>query len=343
MKRLIIIGGGFAGSSIAKELEEKFSVVLIDTKNYFEYTPSILRTIVEPEHMQKVQIKHKDYLKNTKIITNKVKEITKEVVITSGTIFKYDYLVICSGSRYNKPIKQENVILTSRASVLRNYAEKLKKSNNVLIIGGGLVGVELAAEICTKFPKKEITLCHSRDKLLNRNNKKTQTHCHNFLERHGVKLNLSQRVIINHDYFTTTKGEKIPTDLTFICTGISPNSEFMEKTFSNYLNEKGFIEVNKFMQLKGHENIFVAGDATAINEEKTAQNAERHAKIVIKNIKNITLGKKLKPYISSPRIMDISLGKNDGVITYKNYSLTGLSAGLLKNLIEWKEMLKRTA
>ncbi len=55
MKRVVIVGGGFAGAYVARNLEKKFDVVLIDTKDYFEFTPSILRTIINPDHAKKIQ------------------------------------------------------------------------------------------------------------------------------------------------------------------------------------------------------------------------------------------------------------------------------------------------
>jgi NADH dehydrogenase FAD-containing subunit len=47
---VVIVGGGFAGAYVAKALEDCFRVTLVDNKDYFEFTPSVLRTIVEPNH-----------------------------------------------------------------------------------------------------------------------------------------------------------------------------------------------------------------------------------------------------------------------------------------------------
>lgn len=47
---MVIVGGGFAGACVAQALEPDFRVTLIDNKDYFEFTPSVLRTIVEPNH-----------------------------------------------------------------------------------------------------------------------------------------------------------------------------------------------------------------------------------------------------------------------------------------------------
>src|SRR3989338_1455974 len=100
MKKVVVIGGGFAGSLIARKLQKDFEVTLIDTKPYFEFTPGILRTIVEPEHYKSIQVGHKDYLK-AKIIVGHVKKIEEDFVHVDGKKLPYDYLAICSGSRYN--------------------------------------------------------------------------------------------------------------------------------------------------------------------------------------------------------------------------------------------------
>ena len=87
-----------------------------------------------------------------------------------------------------------------------------------------------------------------------------------------------------------------------------------------------------------NENIFAAGDVNDVKEEKTAQNAEYHAKTVVKNIINLEEGKELVPYETNSRIMIISLGRWNGILTCKNFTLTGFIPGILKSLVEWKTM-----
>ena len=148
-KRVVIIGGGFAGTKAAKSLETIFNVTLLDIKDYFEYTPSILRTITEPKVIRKIQIPYLDCLKYTVFIKGEVQNITETEVITSTHTLPYDYLIISSGSVYSTPIKDFNFIVSQRAKEMISYAEKLRKSSSILIIGGGIVGVELAAEIAS--------------------------------------------------------------------------------------------------------------------------------------------------------------------------------------------------
>src|SRR3989338_3106921 len=93
-KRVVIIGGGFAGSTAARKLENDFDVTLIDAKDYFEFTPSVLRTLVEPKHIKKIQSLHKNYLIKANIVRGYVKEVNKKYLMVSKNKFPYDYLII---------------------------------------------------------------------------------------------------------------------------------------------------------------------------------------------------------------------------------------------------------
>ena len=341
MKKLIIIGGGFAGAKIAKSLENYLETTLIDSKDYFEFTPGVLRTIINPNHLKKIQVLHSHYLKKTKIVKSCVKKIShKEVILQNNQKIPFDYLVIASGSRYNLPFKEKDIVIATRGSHIKNYHNVLEKTNNVTIIGGGLVGTELAGEISWKYPDKKITIIHSHNKIILRNNHKSSKYAQKYLEKKGVKIITKEKASTKEkDILTTNEGTKISSDIVFLCTGITPNSDFINKK-ADIINEKKQIKVNEFLQLEDYKNIFAAGDVTNINEEKTAQNAEKQAGIVIKNIIRLESNKQLVKYNAKPRIMVISLGKYNGILEYKNFVLTGIIPAFLKWFVEWKTMIR---
>jgi len=342
MKKVVVIGGGFAGSTIARLLENKFDIILIDWKDYFEFTPGVLRTIVEPEHMRKIQVMHKDYLKRAKILMGHVSEVGEKYVIVDGKRIKFDYLCICSGSKYNAQIKERNLVISTRANHLIKAYKNMHKSRNILIVGGGLVGVELAAEIST-HENKNITIVHSHDILIERNHEKAVRYAEKYLRKRGVNIIFNEKVIDSTEegkIYNTDKGRKIETDIAFLCTGIEPNYKFMKRDFSDLLNSNNQIRVNRFLQLDGKRNIFVPGDVNNLHVEKTAQNAERQARVVAKNIISLDSGKKMREYREKRTPMVISLGKWNGIFAYKNFIFTGLIPGIMKSLIEWKEMMK---
>jgi NADH dehydrogenase FAD-containing subunit len=253
----------------------------------------------------------------------------------------FDYLVIASGSSYTTIIKDENVIAMNRAKKLRDYHEKLKKAKKIVIVGGGVVGIELAAEIMTHFPDKDMTIVEAGKKIMSRQSEKVSRYAQKFLENRNVKIMFGEKITdYNNHHIETDKGKNIHAEIVLMCTGIKPNSSFMKKYFSQSIDEKGFIKTNNFLQLEKSENIFIAGDVAAIREEKLAQNAEHHAKIIIKNIRGLKKDQPLQEYRQKQRIMVISLGKYNGIILYKDFMLTGIVAGILKNLIEWFFMAK---
>lgn len=343
MKKVVVIGGGFAGSYIARRLEKDFDTTLIDSKDYFEFTPGILRTIVEPEHIRKIQVLHTHYLRRSKVIVGCVDVIAKDYIILENKKIYFDYLVICSGSSYNVPFKEKNVVNVARAKHLRDCYKELCEAKKVLIIGGGLVGIELAAEICTHYRDKEITIIHSKDKLIERNHERAIKYADNSLKKEGVKIVFNERVIQKKKgFFLTDKGNEFKADMAFLCTGITPNYDFMKKNFSSHLNEKNQIKVNKTLQLFGERNIFAAGDIIDMQEEKTAQNAERQAKIVVENIIALEENRDLQDYHTRTGPLVISLGKWNGIFTYKNINFGGIIPAFLKFIIEKKEMLKFT-
>ena len=340
MKRVVVIGGGFAGAYIARRLEKYFSVTLIDTKDYFEFTPGILRTIVHPKHMKKIQVLHKHYLSQTKFVHGEVKEFTTKEVILGKKKIPYDYLFVCSGSRYNMPIKEKNIILPNRGDTLRKAHGAVLAARNILIVGGGVVGVELAAEIVDFFPEKEVLLLHGKNVLLERCPVKAQDYVENYLKKRKVEIMYNQRMEKQDgNLLFTDAGRKIHAELCFLCTGIVPNTDFFQKHFSSSLNDKKQIKVEHTLQMKGQKTIFVVGDLNDICEEKTAQSAEKQAFVAVQNIFALEKGEKLYSYHTLPKVMVISLGRFDCILIYKNLTLTGILPALLKGVVEWKTMI----
>lgn len=340
MKKIVIIGGGFSGTYAARKLEKKFRVTLIDTKNYFEFTPGILRTIVFPEHRERIESLHSKYLKRTSVVKDRIISIdlNKNLVIGKKTKNNFDYLIIASGSKYTSPIKEENIILTNRAKEIEKEHEKIEKAKEIVIVGGGLVGIELAGEISEKYTTKKIKIIHSKEKLIERTPERASKHAEKILRKRGVEILLNE---IAKDYknkkVKTENGKEIRADIVFFCTGIIPNSGFISE---NLKDKKGHIKVNKKIQMIGNENIFAPGDVNDFAVEKTAQNAIRQSKTVVRNIINLEKNKKLKEYEEKPTPLVISLGKWNGMFISKKIVLTGIIPGIMKTMIEWYEMKK---
>lgn len=79
-KRVVIIGGGFTGFTVASILDPMplFHVTLIDTKDSFEYTPHIITKVVSPEKASSLRFTHDSYVKNGKIIIGWAEDICQD-------------------------------------------------------------------------------------------------------------------------------------------------------------------------------------------------------------------------------------------------------------------------
>jgi len=228
---------------------------------------------------------------------------------------------------------------------MRESNYNLRKAKSALIIGGGLVGVELAAEIAVHFPKKEVTVVHSQSTLINRFPKKAIKYVTDFLKDRNVRLIYNERVIGHRlQTFITDQGTEIPADMGFLCTGITPNSGFLKESFPDTIAGSGYICVNEYLQLTGavvYPRIFVAGDVLDIKEEKLAQGAEVMAKLVSNNIFYLDKGQRPSKYKSNySRPVVISLGKYHGVFILGGITFTGPLPALLKEAIEWKSLVR---
>ena len=340
MKTVVIIGGGFAGSLIAKELSRHFSVIMIDDKNYFEFTPGVLRIVVDIEHISKIQRKHERYLKHANIIKDCVISIDEhQVHLKHKKSVSYDYLVIASGSRYELPIKANGLVQANRVEKLKKAHDDAEHADTIILIGGGLVGVELTGELLDMYRNKKIIVIHAAKELIPRNHPKSRAYAKRYLERRGVELVFEEFVKeVKNGVCRTKSGKSFKGDVIFLCTGIKPNSDFVPKRMRT---ERGFVEVNDFLQVKGAKNIFAPGDVNAIREEKTAQAAEQGAKIVAHNICALENKSTLKPYKQKKNPMVISLGKYNAIVEYKNFVYRGKIPAVMKWGIERWEMLKK--
>ena len=131
-----------------------YDVTLIDSKNFFEYTPGVLRIFVDLAHLARVTAKL-PARSNSLVVGTVVDVLNGQVVVKKGSGTKaetvnvpYDYLCIATGSTYPGKIKPTyEATLEERTTTWSGEYERLLAADTVLIIGAGAVGVELAGEV----------------------------------------------------------------------------------------------------------------------------------------------------------------------------------------------------
>jgi NADPH-dependent 2,4-dienoyl-CoA reductase/sulfur reductase-like enzyme len=168
----------------------------------------------------------------------------------------------------------------AQANVIYNSIQAAK---SVLIIGGGVSGVELAGEIKETNPNAEITLVHSGPRILHATRLSEST-TKSIAKQLGITIICNEKILLdqddennnlNHGFnlarqtLITDKGTTITSDIQFRTTGISPNSSIVREGLGlKVIDGKGFIKVRKTGQLEGYNHIFALGDVSNLDKLK---------------------------------------------------------------------------
>lgn len=240
--KVVILGGGFCGSWVTKKLDnhKDLEVVLIDAKEYFEYTPSIWKLLTDSSYQNRIMVPHGHYLKRARVITDPLVKVTPTVVETKNETIVFDYLVISTGIDY--PIflnNTQNVFTVKSGTEVSNCHQYVAKATSILVIGGGVIGTEVAGELSTRAPEKQITLVHPFDRLLERNIRSVSRYAKKFLEERGVQIIFGEKIVDHeNNVFITNTGRHLKADLGIWCAGIRWSPWFMKEFPMSIFSEK---------------------------------------------------------------------------------------------------------
>ncbi|XP_038199266.1 ferroptosis suppressor protein 1 isoform X3 [Arvicola amphibius] len=356
---VVIVGGGFGGIAAASQLQTlNIPFMLVDMKDSFHHNVAALRASVESGFAKKTFISYsvtfKDNFRQGKVIGIDLKNHT--VLLQGGEALPFSHLILATGSTGPFPGKFNEVTCQEAAiQAYENMVKQIQLSEFIVVVGGGSAGVEMAAEIKTEYPKKEVTLIHSKVQLADQELLPcVRQEVKEILLRKGVQLLLSERVSNLEelplsefrDYIKvqTDKGTEVATNLVILCNGIKINSSAYHSAFAeNKLASNGALKVNEFLQVEGYSNIYAIGDCADIKEPKMAYLAGLHANIAVANIVNSMKQRPLKAYKPGALTFLLSLGRNDGVGQISGFYVGRLMVRLAKSRdlfisTSWKTM-----
>lgn len=308
-KRIVIIGGGFAGISIAKKLKnKKYQVVLLDRHNYHTFQPLLYQVAtggLEPDSIAYPIRKVIQEYDNFYFRLADVKEIdaaNNKIIADIGDLH-YDYLVVATGTKTNyfgnKEIERNSMSMKTipqslnlRSYILENFEQALlvddevEKENlmNFVLVGGGPTGVELAGALAEmkkailpkdypdlNIDKMQINLIQSGDRILNTMTEKSSEASEKFLHSLGVNIFKNVRVTGYDGHVVTTN-----TDLSFNTSTVIWTAGVQGKLISGLNKDAIFeridrIKVDAFNKVRGYENVFAIGDIAIMETEKYPQ------------------------------------------------------------------------
>jgi hypothetical protein len=204
----------------------------------------------------------------------------------------------------------------------------IEDAQRIVIVGGDLVAIELAAEIHSNFPKKTITIIHSHRHLIGNMSESVRLIVDNFFKNRQIEV-LRKKIVVAIQPFKLPNlpaeiyhlllddGTTIEADKVFCCNldYQHGNTSCLETHFSEFLDGRGFAKIDKYLRFAGTENIFALGDVACLNEYKVAERARAHASLVATNIQRLIHGLELESYRERavPKTYDLILGPSNGI------------------------------
>ncbi|KAJ8903993.1 hypothetical protein NDN08_000523 [Rhodosorus marinus] len=352
---VVVVGGGIGALTAARflsnEKKDDLRVTLISPRDYVEYIPSALQCMVDPWHVDKSTAVLEDVVRRCKgrleFVQDQVIGIDDgKVSLRSNRDIAYDCLLIASGTTYDSPIHAGGKTVDERKAELEEFKVRLDKSEHVMIAGGGITGVELAAEIRQTYKDKEVTLVARSTGLILDCGAKASGYVEKWFRKHRVRVITNAKAMPASDgtvqLWSADSGEdteKLKVDLFIPCFGGKPNSQFMDE---RYLDRRGRIVVGTDLRVEGMGgSVFAIGDIASISGGH-ALFAEKTAEVASRNILNLNQNKPMLKYpISAYKVpyeltaTAVSLGKWDGIVIMGPLPISGLLAAGIKHFIEW--------
>ncbi|MGB5362007.1 MAG: NAD(P)/FAD-dependent oxidoreductase [Aureibaculum sp.] len=299
-KKIIIIGAGFGGLSIAKSFKNKaVEVLLIDQNNYHNFQPLMYQIAtggLEPYSIAyPVRRIFRDY-RNVTFRMAKVKSVdtAKKRIKTTIGLLEYDFLIIATGSKNNffnfesikktlLPLKSIPDALNLRSFIFQNLEKSLTKQTkesieeilNIAIVGGGPAGIELAGALAEMkrhvipkdFPdldtsKLSINLYQSSPKLLNAMSDESSKKSLEYLKQLGINVKLNARVTnYDGDVLTIKDGSTFKTDTVIWTAGVKGAP--ISGLPEGAIIGGNRISIDKFNRVLHTESIYAIGDVAA--------------------------------------------------------------------------------
>lgn len=377
LPRIVIVGGGFAGLKIASGLKNSpFQVVLLDKNNFHQFQPlyyQVATAGLEPSAIsfpfRKIFQKHKNFhFRETYVKAIRTADKTLECSI--GEI-RYDYLVLAMGTdtnfykiesiaRNGLPMKTVAEALKIRNVVLENFEyalvadnkEEMNKNLDVIIVGGGPTGVELAGALADlrndvlpkdypeiDFSKMNIHLIEAGPRVLAAMSEKAGKFATSYLKKLNinVRCGISVKAYDNHEA-QLSDGTVLKAKTLIWAAGVASNR--IEGLPDTAYGPGGRLLVNRFNQVEGLDNIFAIGDNCYMTEEKypkghpqVAQTAIQQANLLRKNIVLIKNGKTPVPFTYKNKGSMATIGRNLAVVDLPFWSFGGTFAWLTWMLV----------
>ena len=381
--RVVIVGGGIGGLKLAMSLRHTdYQVVLVDKNNYNQFPPLIYQVAsagLEPSNIafpfRRVFQGWKNFFYRMAEV-KAINEKEKAIETTVGTIH-YDYLVLAAGATTNffgnrnieqnaLPMKTVTEAMTLRNTILstlekaetEDNPEKLQALMNIVIVGGGPSGVEIAGALADMkkyvlprdyhdlLERLHIYLINAGDRLLQAMDPKLSARAEADLRKMNVHVRNNWIVTDYSDGVVSVKnGERIPSATVIWVSGIKANT--IEGVPQEAVGHNNRLKCDRMNCVKGMTDVFCIGDQSIIEGDKdypyghpqVAQVAIQQAVNVARNIQRCEAREDEKPFTYNNLGTMATIGRKRAVAEISRFKFGGFMAWMLWLVVHLRSIL----
>lgn len=322
-KKIIVVGGGFAGIQLIRSLEKSdFDILLIDKVNHHQFQPLFYQVATSQLEPSSISFPLRKVFKSKSHLQIRLAEVlavdsSQNTIQTTIGSFKYDYLVLAMGCTTNffgnkttarnaftlkttyDAIRIRNHILQTFECIISASEGQKEALLNLVIVGGGPTGVELAgafAEIKNNilprdytgidFSHFKITLVEGSADVLGSMSETAKQASKKYLQNMGVHL-LTETIVKNYDgtILELNNGASIQTKTVIWAAGVIANK--IEGLPAEVFMRGNRIKVNRINLVEGSTTIFAVGDLALMSTPNYPNGHPQVANVAIHQAKNL--------------------------------------------------------
>ena len=324
-KRIVIVGGGFAGLKILRKLASKnYQIILIDKNNYHQFQPLLYQVATAGLEPSAISFPFRKIIQNSSNIHYRIASLQnvdqdKNEITTDIGKLNYDYLILAMGTTTNY-FGQKNIEINTlsmktssdaifiRNTILENFERSLLETDslkissylNIVLVGGGPTGVELAGAFAEmkkyilpkEYPELDLSDMHillfeASPRLLAGMSEFASEKALLYLRKLGVEVKLNTRVEdYDGDKLTISDGETIYSKAVVWAAGVSANTtNGIDKDVIDHGNR---IKVDRYNKMLGSDSVFVIGDQCIMTTPKYPKGHPQVAQTAIQQASNLS-------------------------------------------------------
>ncbi|PWE01474.1 FAD-dependent oxidoreductase [Marinilabilia rubra] len=369
-KQVIVIGGGFAGLQLVRNLDSRFfNVLLIDKINHHQFQPLFYQVATSQIEPASISFPFRNIFKSRSHIQIRMAEMLKvnpdqQSISTTIGDFNYDYLILATGCRTNyfgnsriqknafslkttyQSITIRNHILTTFEKVIAAPKEDRVRMLNLTIVGAGPTGVELAgafAEIKKEILPKDyhdidlskftIRLVEGSNHVLNNMSKASGEAAEKYLKEMGVVL-LKNTFVKDYDgeNLTLSSGETIKSATVIWAAGVTGRKT--EGIPADVITRGNRIVVDRQSKVQGFDNIFAVGDIAYMETPDYPNGHPQVANVAINQAR--LLARNLKSLLQQKPVADYKYKDRGSMATIgRNKAVVDLPFMKFKGYLAW--------